>query len=219
MLRFCTAFFLFSLAALQAAPLERDLGRGLIFYRVHAVPADLPVVPLAPRRTCILDLRYATGGEGAASALDAWLKLNASERKPVLVLANTRTAAALLLPLAARRPASGVLVLGVAASGFQPDLALKISAENERRAYDALEAGATVESLLTENPDKPRNDEARLARDYAAGLAASENDSVENPPPAEKSAPPAPASPAPPVDLVLQRAVHLHRALLALKKI
>ena len=42
---------------------------------------------------------------------------------------------------------------------------MKISAETERQAYDALEHGAAIESLLTETNDKPRNDEAKLAKD------------------------------------------------------
>jgi hypothetical protein len=217
MRRFFSAFLFLSLATLHAAPLERDLGRGLVYFRAKVLPADLPATVPPQRRSCILDLRYATGGEGAASALDAWLKLHASERKPVLVLANTATGAALLAPLASRRPSAGVLLLGVAGRGFQPDIALKITPENERRAYDALEAGATIESLLTENSDKLRNDEARLAKEYAAGTAAPAYERPDEPP-ADKPA--AATAPAPiPIDLVLQRAVHLHRALLALKKI
>jgi hypothetical protein len=97
-----------------------------------------------------------------------------------------------------------------------PDIAVKITAAEERRAYDALESGAKLESLLTDNPDKPRNDEARLAKEHLPDSAP--DDAVDDDPslPAEKKAP---AKTAPPIDGVLQRAVHVHRGLLALKKI
>jgi len=60
--------------------------------------------------------------------------------------------------------------------------------------------------LLTDNPDKVRNDEASLSKDRVAEASAEATDRANK-------------KPAPPIDVALQRAVHLHRALVALRKI
>ena len=209
-----------------AAPLTRDLGQGLAYHRVATLPADLPVVAAGPKQPCVLDLRYARGDASAGTALDAWLKFNATARAPVFLLLNADTAPAVLAPLAARLPAAGLIVIGTASAALKPDLALKLAPAEERRAYDALAAGATVASLVIDSPDKRRNDEARLAQDhrglpYPATLARTADDSLDDLAPelpaAEKS--PKPATPPPLIDLALQRAVHLHRSLQALKKL
>ena len=59
----------------------------------------------------------------------------------------------------------------------------------------------------TDNPNKVRNDEASLSKDRlrAKRPRMPANDAGEEAPP--------------PIDVALQRAVHLHRALVALKKI
>jgi hypothetical protein len=82
-----------------------------------------------------------------------------------------------------------------------------VSPEDDRRAYDALEKGADVQSLLSDYPAKPRIDEAYLEKEHIA-----DSDSPEIP--TDK---PLPARPL--VDAMLQRAVQLHRGLLALKRI
>jgi hypothetical protein len=212
--------------AAHAAPLTRDLGQGLVYHRVATLPADLPVLAGARQQPCVLDLRYARGDAAAGTALDAWLKFNAASRAPVFLLLNTDTAPAVLAPLAARLPAPGLIVIGPASSALKPDLALKLAPAAERRAYAALAAGATVESLVNDSTEKVRHDEARLAQDHRgqadpAALARTPDDSLDDllaePPAAEKSAPP--ATPPPLIDLALQRAVHLHRSLQALKKL
>ena len=217
--------FVFAAAApsLPAAPLARDLGQGLAYHRVETLPGDLPAADSTPQQPFVLDLRYAHGDAAAGTALDAWLKFHASARTPVFLLVNADTASAVLAPLAARVPSAGLIVIGTASSVLAPDLALKISPAEERRAYDALAAGAPVESLLRDSPDKARNDEARLAKDHRgqpdAALPASDDplDDPPAPPAAEKPA--KPAAPPPLLDVALQRAVHLHRSLKALKKI
>jgi hypothetical protein len=205
-------------AALPAAPVTRDLGQGLAYHRVHQLPADLPAVASAQHQPAILDLRYVAGGGDEAAALAAWLKFNATARTPVFVLANADTGPALLPALAPRN--ASVIVLGAAAPPFTPDIAVKISATAERRAYDAFERGATADSLIAELSGKPRNDEAKLAKDRTPEVAPAADDSPASAPvtsvidPATK-----PAVAAPPIDLALQRAVQLHRTLLALKKL
>jgi hypothetical protein len=211
-------------ATLQAAPFTRDLGEGLVYHRITTLPADLPTAEVARKQPCVLDLRYVRGDAAAGTALDAWLKFRATSRTPVLLLINAETAATVLAPLAARLPSSGLVVIGTASPGLTPDLALKLAPAEERRAYDALAAGATVESVLNDSPEKTRDDEARLVKDYARrpDPATSPSDQLTDDfsPAAtnvEKTAPLKTA--APPIDSALQRAVHLHRALKALKKL
>lgn len=202
------AFLLAWLAApLAAAPLERDLGQGLTYCRAHAVPADLPAH--GARHPRVLDVRYVEGGPAAGAALLAWLKAEAAPRTPVFLLANDSTSGALLAPLDSPDAVPGLIILGPGAPGFEPDIAVRTSAAAERKAYQALERGATVQSLIEDNPDKPRNDEARLAREHLSDSDA----------PDEAPETPAPKRPAKPVDAGLQRAVQLHRALLALKRL
>ncbi len=200
--------------------LERDLGRGLVYHRVHELPADLPTAESARKQPCVLDLRYVHGDATAASTLAAWLKFHATPRAPVFILANADTSHALLAPLTGRDPAGRIVVLGAAAPGFTPDIAVRISPDAERRAYDALDAGTAVDSLLVENLDKPRNDEARLAKDHLPDSTLADGAAVDGTPATDddsKSAKPRP--PPPLVDVALQRAVQLHRTLLALRKI
>jgi hypothetical protein len=218
--------FLLAFTLAPAAPpalsssngLDRDLGHGLAFHRVHQLPGDLPAADSARGKPCVLDLRYVHADADAAAAFAAWLKFNASARAPVFILANADTSAALLASAAPRSPGASVVVIGAAAPGFTPDIAVKISPDAERKAYDALEHGASVESLLAENAGKPRNDEARLAKDRLPDSgSADDSPGAISTPAAEDAAQPPPAPPL--LDAALQRAVHLHRALVALRKL
>ncbi len=206
---FPAAAFVFAVTVAQAAPLQRDIGENLVYFRAHGLPADLPSADATRRRACILDLRYAQGDEQAAVALAAWLKFHASAHTPVFVLANAETSRDLLATIADHDTMAGVLTIGLTSHAFKPDVAVPGTPANERRAYDALEHGTPLAALLTDNPDKARNDEASLAKDRPAESAAADEtiDAAKN------------HSPAPPIDATLQRAVHLHRALIALRKI
>jgi hypothetical protein len=183
---------------LCAAPAERDLGQGLRYVRIRELPADLPASPSGPRSGCVVDVRYVPAGRDAAVAFMAWLKFRATPRAPVFVLANRETSAELRRVLAEPHRGTGVVVLGIAGPGFDPDVLVPSTPENDKAAYDALEKSVPLEALLTDLPGKVRHDEARLAR----GL----------PPAAEGDGPTAKPRPGP-VDATLQRAVHLHRAL------
>ncbi len=202
------------------APIARDLGEGLSFYRAHALPADLPKTPAKPS-PLVLDLRFATAAPDAATAFEAWLKFRAAPASPVLVLINAATAAPLRAVLAAEKSYPGLVTLGPSSSEIAPDIAVDATADEDKSAYDALEHGAVLDSLLKENADKLRNDEAALIRERAnppedpTSPAADSDDTPSDL--AEKS--PAPPSPPPIIDATLQRAVHLHRALLALKRL
>jgi hypothetical protein len=217
MRKFSTLLFLVLAVAARAASLDFDLGKGLAYHRIHQLPVDLPTAEAARLQPCVLDLRYVTGDAAAAAALAAWLKFHATARAPVFILANSATSSALVAPLATPRPGASIVVIGGAAPGFSPDLALKISPDVERRAYDALEHGTALETLITEATDKPRNDEAKLAKDRALDPAPVDEPRTTSSAESEKVAKPSP--PAPLIDAALQRAVQLHRTMLALKKL
>lgn len=192
-------------SSLHAAVLERDLGQGLRFFRIHELPADLPSTEKSGKPPpCVVDVRYARGDAESARAFEAWLRFRAQPRVPIFVLANGATDTALLRVLAQREVGGGVVLIGVPSRNLKPDVTLKPDFGNERLAYDALEKGASLHSLLTDNPSKARNDEASLSRDRLAEASAEAA--------TEDGAPPV-------VDVGLQRAVHLHRSLVALKKI
>jgi hypothetical protein len=67
-----------------------------------------------------------------------------------------------------------------------------------------LEQGAALDTLVADNPHKVRNDESSLSKDRLA------EDSTDGADGTKKQ---------PVVDATLQRAMHLHRALIAMKKI
>jgi len=185
-----------------AAPLTRDLGDGLLYVRVRDLPADLPAAPPVPGGGCVLDLRYLPAGRDAAAAFVAWAEFRASARSPLFVLANRDTGAELRAALRRLPPGGGCVLIGIAGPGFEPQLAVKADPAAERAAFDALEGAGSVMDLLVENPGKLRIDEASLSR-----------------PLAEEETPPAAAPPPRPIDAVLQRALHLHRSLRALRRL
>ena len=210
------ALFLAALLAASAlgAPQTRDLGLGLYYYRVHNLPGDLPPDASPGGKACVLDLRYVGGGDAAGRSLEAWVEGHCGPRSPVLLLANARTSRALLAGLGPMDSIPGLVILGPAAPGFHADMEVSVTPETERRAYTAFENGTPLDSLLAERVDKPRDDEAMLAREHLSDSALGDDNNLS---PADQ-----PTRPKPPpqlIDAVLQRAVQLHRALLALKRL
>jgi len=201
-------------AGLRAAPLERDLGAGLLYFRVHKLPDDLPSAEEAAGRCVVLDIRFVQGDAIDGADLFAWLRHQASLRHPVLLLANQETGPALLTPLDSPDAVVGLIILGPSASGFTPDIAIDVSPKVDRRAYEALEHGATVDSLTVYNPVKTREDEAMLVREHLPDYALGDTDDDS-----DQSATSQPAPTPPLQDAVLKRAIQLDRALLALKRI
>jgi len=202
---------------LSAAPLEIDLGEGLLYFRAHELPADLPSAAIKAG-PMVLDLRFSVAAESADTALDAWLKFRSTATTPVFVLVNSTTPAKLKQVLAKPNNTPGLLSIGHPSADFSPDIAIKVSPEAERKAYDALEHGASVESLVTQNAGKPRNDEAAIVQARANPppdpVDSELSDFDEAPKEAHPTTPPAPL-----VDVTLQRAVQLHRGLVALKRL
>jgi hypothetical protein len=196
----------------RAAPLERDLGQGLAYFRIHSIPTDLPAGESAHGRPCVVDVRYVRGDRSASAALLSWLKAHAGPKSPVFLLANPGTAPVLLVPLNSAGAVTDLVVLGPAARDFEPDISVPVAPSAERRAYDALEKGASIDSLVTERVEKPRNDEERLDQEHLSDSAAQDQAADSGQPAAPPAAPAL-------IDPVLQRAVQLHRALLALKRL
>jgi hypothetical protein len=191
----------------------------LTYRRVHTLPDDLPALPPGPATgTLVLDLRFVSASPEAATAFGEWLKARARPQAPVLVLINSGTAPGLLAPLTAPAVPPGVVSIGPAVTDAVPDVAINLAAGDDRTAYDALEHGMPIADLINPKIDKVRHDEAAMARERAAGAGADAED--DTPPVAdEKPGPPPAVPPVAPVDRVLQRAVQLHHALLALKKV
>lgn len=198
---------------LMAEPIVRDLGNGLVFFRAANAPADLPSEAAVQKRTVVLDLRYARADQGGGNGLAEWLKFHTLSGQPVFVLANQATAADLLQVLATHRGTRPLLTVGIAGPGFQPDIAVNQSLTDEKAAFDALAEGASTSALTTDNPRKQRNDEASLSRDRPL-----DSEPPEEPPANDGKAAPASKSRPPQIDAALQRAMHLHLGLKALKK-
>jgi hypothetical protein len=201
----------FSALSLPAsAPL--DLGQKLTYVRLHRLPDDAVILAAAwSRPALIVDLRYLAGS--AAPFLSPALPARPGSA-PLFALVSPATPLEALAALRDRAPA--LITLGLAAPVPAPDIALAVTPEADRHAYDALDSGASIESLLSEKIAKTRFDEAALAHEHARPA-----DQEVGPGPSGAAPPEAPptATPAEPKDVVLQRAVQLQRALLALGKL
>jgi hypothetical protein len=182
----------------------RDLGDGLGYVRIRELPADLPARAANPPAALVVDVRYVAAGAEAATAFAAWLEFRATPRTPIFVLANRDTSGELRAVLRGPHRGSGLAVIGLPGPNFEPDLAVRSTADDERAAYDAVEKDTPLATVLTDQPNKVRRDEARLARPLSAE------------PEAESGGE---AARAIPVDAPLQRALHLHRALRALRRL
>ena len=212
------SILLVALIPLHAEPLMRGLGENLRYFRAHVLPTDLPAADVKTG-PLILDLRYTLAEADATTALDAWLKFRATATTPVFVLLNADTAPALRELLMTPDDRIGVITIGRASSDITPDIAIDTTNDDERHAYEALEKNSPIESLITDNADKPRTDEASIMSTRREPNAI-QADATPAPPdrtaPAEKKSEP---TPPPVIDRAIQRAVQLHRALLALKRL
>jgi hypothetical protein len=189
-----------------------DLGQGLSYLRIHSVAdsgtALRKAVPGAG--ALVLDLRYATANDDSASILQAAVAGRTAGHL-LFILVSPATPPALGPFISA----SSTLTLGASGSWPAPKVVVQTDANTDRRAYDALDTGTPLAQLISGRIEKERFDEATLVQEFKNG-----NPDAEPPPTPDPTAtPPAgtPEKPVPLTDRVLQRAVHLHRALLALK--
>lgn len=200
----------------NAASLERDLGEGLSYLRVHVLPADLPAADVKPG-PIVLDLRFTLAESEAVTSLKAWLEARATEKTPVFILINADTALALRSHIKDVEDQPGVISIGRPSPEVTPDLEIETNATQERAAYEALEKNTSVDALVRENTDKTRIDEASIMQAraeetdgpdefFAPARRRADETKSDSPPPAL-------------IDRALQRAIQLHRALLALKRL
>jgi hypothetical protein len=211
LLAFGLSFSILSLAV--AAPL--DLGQKLTYVRLHHLPADLAqVATVWPSPALIVDLRYAVeeGTHAAGPGLPA-----RARGEPLFVLVGPATPETAVVAL--RLVAPGLLTLGLPAPGIPPDIAVAVTPADDRRAYDALDSGVSIESLLSEKLAKQRFDEAALLHERAEVPSAADARVAAAPPVKPDHPAAAASSPAEPTDVVLLRAIQVHRALLALGKL
>jgi len=191
-----------------------DLGQGLSYLRIHSVAdSEVALRKVVPGTgALVLDVRYATVNDESAAILQTALA-GRSSNTPLFVLVSPATPAA-LGPVISAPPA---LTLGASGSLPAPKVVVQTDATTDRRAYDALDAGTALEKLISGKIEKERFDEATLVQEFKNGNpdaapAPTPDPTVPKPAGDAEKEPPAPL-----VDRVLQRAVHLHRALLALK--
>lgn len=191
-----------------------DLGQGLGYLRIHSLADEEPALRRAVTGAgaLVLDLRYATANEDSVAMLRATLAGRA-DAAPLLVLVGPATPA-LVGPALGK--ARGVFTLGIVGSKPEPDVIVKSDAAADRRAYDALEAGTALEKLISGKIEKQRFDEATLVKEFKNGNSDAEPPPAPDPTASKPAA--APEKTPAPVDRVLQRAVHLHQGLLALRR-
>ena len=199
-----------------------DLGQGLTYLRPTTTEKSdgTSLLKTLTTNSVVLDLRYVPSGENA----DAWLaaiKAFAAPKRICIVLVSPETSPALLAGL------GGGLTRCITVGRNSPALGVNISvdtsAESDRQAWESIGQGKELAKLIKENADKPRYDEAVLAKEYADevnGNAPPSADGADASSPAVKTKPTKGLiPPAPLIDAVLQRAVHIHRGLLALRKL
>jgi len=213
----------FTLALLARATELIDLGQGLSYLRVQSLAdsekALHSAVPGAA--ALVLDLRYVTANDASVESLRTALATHTANG-PLFILVSPATPRAVAEVIT--QSSTPVLTLGVAGSLPAPKVTVKTDAETDRRAYDALQGGARVEDLITGKIEKERFDEATLVQEFKNGNHDAEPPPVPDPTvhkPADPTEKPQSSAVSPVerlVDRVLQRAVHLHRALRALRR-
>jgi len=208
MKHFLRLFSVICLLSSVSAAEPTDLGQGLTYLRVNSLVKSAPDLRAALLRPAplVLDLRYTADEAGAADALR---ELNSQPAKPKLyVLVSPATPASLAAILTTT--STPLVTLGVKDSRPAPQVLVAQTAEADRAAYAAHESGTALDKLISGKIEKERFDEATLVHEFKNG------NREAHPPEA------GPAKPGDPsvalTDRVLQRALHLHRALLALKR-
>ncbi|MDP2139026.1 MAG: hypothetical protein Q8J74_14345, partial [Candidatus Didemnitutus sp.] len=156
-----------------------------------------------------LDLRYVVATDEDAPLISRALGQRTGSL-PLFILISPETPPALARVLS-RLPA-GTVTLGVAGSAPTPTVVIAQATDTDRRAYAAALDGLALETLISGKLVKERFDEASLVKDFQNGHA------HPSPPPVpDLTAKTDPDKPQLLIDRVLQRAVHLHRTLVALR--
>jgi hypothetical protein len=185
-----------------------DLGQGLAYLRVHQLGEAIK--PLAGSNALVLDLRHTTATAETVSAFSAALSFRA-EGSSLFALVGPDTPDRLVGVLNAK-----LVTIGIRAAHPAPQVVVEQTAEVDRAAYAAYDTGTALDRLISGKIEKERFDEATLVHEFKSGNHDAKPPEATPAPGPGKEAPAAPAAPL--VDRVLQRAVHLHHALLALKR-
>ena len=201
-----------------ASPVERltDLGQGLSYLRVHSLADSAAALRQAVpgAGALVLDLRYVTATDESAAALRTVLS-GRPATAPLFILVSPGLPASVVQVLENTR---GVFTLGIVGSKPEPRVIVKSDAATDRRAYDALDAGTPLDRLISGKVEKERFDEATLVKEFKNGNPDAEPPPAPDPTAPKKAGDTPEKSPAL-ADRVLQRAVHLHHGLLALRRI
>jgi hypothetical protein len=204
-------------------PAPPDLGNNLSYLRVHSLADAAPALQsaLSVKHACVLDLRYATASDESIAALRAALAGHPAEA-PLFILISPATPASVIAAINPAAPAT-FITLGIAGSRPSPKITVKTGAEIDRQAYDAFDTGTPIADLISGKIDKDRYDEATLVQEFKNGNTDPEPPLLPDPTKsksltgADKSSEPAAGVTQPLKDRVLQRALNLHQALLALR--
>lgn len=187
-----------------------DLGQDLAYLRVHSLADEQAVIGNLTRtgKPLVLDLRYATASDESLTTFRSTLSSRLAGAT-LFILVSPATPTTLAAAVA------GELTLGPVGTLPAPKVVVQINPDTDRHAYDALAAGKPLAELIAGRIEKDRYDEASLMKDFKNG-----NTSPEPPPrPGVNAAKPSAGEVTPIlVDRVLQRAVNLHQALLALQR-
>ena len=199
-------------AAHAAQPEPIDLGADLAYLHIKSLADAAPLLPtaLSAQRPLVLDLRYATSD---AAALAVFQTALARHPAPLFILFSTATPQEIITVV--KQSAGAIITLSVAGAAAPAQIQVQADPAADRLAYEALGQGTLPAILVTGKIEKERFDEATLVQEFKNG-----NPDAEPPPLPDPTQPKlnqaAPVK-APLIDRVLQRAIQLHRALLALE--
>jgi hypothetical protein len=204
--------FLAGRPLLAAASAPLDLGDGLEYLRVRS-PADPALKTLGGRpQALILDLRHVTAGELGPEFLRPALAAR-PDGLPLFVLVGPDTPPGVARAVA--ETGRGVVSFGVVGSDPAPRVAVRTSVEDDRKAFAAADNGAPFTQLVSGKVEKERFDEATLVSEFNNGNT--DPEPPEAPDPSATKPDGGTEAPPPLIDRVAQRAIHLYRALRALK--
>jgi hypothetical protein len=204
--------FVLTGAARAAQPEPIDLGADLVYLHIKSLAAAAPLLPttLSAQRPLVLDLRYATS---EAVALSVFKTALARPHAPLFILFSAATPQEIIAVV--KQSTGAIITLSVAGADAPAEIQVQADPTADRLAYEALGQGTLPAILVTGKIEKERFDEATLVQEFKNG-----NPDAEPPPLPDPTQPKlnqaAPVK-APWIDRVLQRAIQLHRALLALE--
>ena len=198
----------------SAATDPADLGHGLRYLRLSSCTDQAAISAAQAAPALVIDLRLAQADQGIADRLSPLLA-HAGASRPIFILVGADTAPNLRVAIPDSTP--GILQLSARDSGIATGLTIAVDTAADRAAAEALAAGRMPRELFEEQLEKTRYDEEQLAKDHATG----QRERQLSEPRDDKGSSSKPAEPTAQAlhDLLLQRAVFIHRGLLALGRI